>query len=92
MALTCQMIKLGRLNLHHNPPDRGGVGQIGVVQMQSRPVDLWILIQAAEPYTLEGTAATDDAVNLIAFVQQQFGEVGYCCSTTNDTNYTNEGW
>jgi len=69
------MIKLGRLHFRQDSPDRGRVGEIGIVQKQAFFIDRRILIQAFQSRSGQCAGPSDKAVNFVAFLQKQFGEV-----------------
>ena len=75
MRLPCQMIELVRLHFADNSSNRGGVVQIGIVQEQTLVVDVFVNIQMLESRPFHGAGTPDEAVDFVAFFQQQFGQV-----------------
>ena len=49
--------------------------KLGVRRNMHKYVYLGVLIQVTDPSSVEGGGAPDDAVHLIAFLQQQLGQV-----------------
>ena len=76
MRLPGQMIELSRLNLVDDSSDGGRVGQIRIVQKQAFFVDAGVIVERIQTRSFECAAATHDAVDFVAFFQQQLGEVG----------------
>ncbi len=76
MALGRQIVNLVRLHFLHDPDEIGGIGQIAVVQLQFRGRFVRILINMVDAFGIEKRGASLDAMHLVAFGEQQFGEVG----------------
>lgn len=49
--------------------------KLGVRRNMHKYVYLGVLIEVTDPSSVEGGGAPDDAVHLIAFLQQQLGQV-----------------
>jgi hypothetical protein len=47
-----------------------GISQVPIVKEKLHPVNVRILIQMVDSVGIEGAGTPDDAVNLIAFLQQ----------------------
>jgi len=76
VALGAEVIDLVRLHLAQDAGEIGGVGEVAVVQAESGVIAMWIDIEVIHPLGVEGRGAALDAVDLVAFVQQELGEIG----------------
>ena len=76
MRLTRQMVNFRGLNLRHDPPDCRWIRQVGVMQKQPTIVDLIISVKMAQSGSFQRAGTTDETVDFVAFVQQEFRQVG----------------
>ena len=76
VRLPRQMIKLRRLDFVDDAANRGGVGEIRIVQEQFLLIDIIVAIERLQSRSFQRTAAADDAMNFVAFFEQKFGQVG----------------
>src|ERR1051325_4650461 len=75
MALGGQVIDFGRLQAVQQADERAAPGQVAIVQKEAGAFDLRIGINVVEPAAVERADAADQAMNLIAFGEQQLGQV-----------------
>jgi len=62
---------------HAQEPVHGaGVIEIAIDQMKAPVGRMGILINGIKPSRIKRTRTTDDPVNPVAFLQEQFGEIG----------------
>lgn len=76
MALGRQVVDLVGLDLLNYADEVGGVGQITVVQFEAYVFLVRILIQVVDAIGIEGRRSAFDAVNVVAFGEQKFGQIG----------------
>ena len=74
MALGTQVIDLIGLNLLHDASQVAGVGQVAVVELEARIVNVRILVDVVNTVGIERAGAAFDAVHFVTFFQQQFNE------------------
>lgn len=75
MALSTKVVDLVRLLLLDDPDQVGAVGEIAVVQHQSRIALVRILIQVIDPSGVEAAGPALDPVHQIALLQQKLRQV-----------------
>ena len=75
MAHRRQVVDLVGLDLLDDAHQAGRVGQVTVVQREMPAVDMRILVQVVDAVGVEQAGATLDAVDLVALLQQQFGQI-----------------
>lgn len=90
MGLAGQMIEFRRVNLVDDSPDRGRIRQVCIVQKQSLFIGAGIAIELVQTGSFQRTAATHDAVDFVAFFQQQFREQGtiLTCNTGDECEHS----
>ena len=71
MALCSQIVDLIGLDLAHQTDQAGGIGQVAVVQGDSVLLD-----QVVDTGGVGDGSAADDAVDLVALLQQKLCQVG----------------
>ena len=76
MALGAQVVDLVGLHFLNDADQVGGVGQVAVVQHEASVVDMRVLVEVVDPVGVEQAGAALDAVHLVAFFEQQLGQVG----------------
>ena len=76
MGLRAEVVDLVRLHLAEDAGEVGAVGQVAVVQAEARVLDVRILVDVIDPLGVEERGAAFDAVDLVAFFEQELGEVG----------------
>jgi len=76
VALGSQVVYLGGLHLHQDLVDAAGVGEVAVDQAQAGSLGLGRLVEMVDASGVEGAAAADDAPDLVALGQEQFGQIG----------------
>ena len=76
MALRRQVVDFIRLHLLDDVHQAGGIGHVAVVQNERAALFMRILVQVVDAVGIEQRSAALDAVHLVAFFQQQFGEIG----------------
>ena len=73
VALGAQVVQLVRPHLGDDLKEVGGVGQVAVVQEELGVVHVRVLVQVLDAARVEGRRATDDAVHVVALLQQEPG-------------------
>jgi hypothetical protein len=81
MALCRQIVDLVGLGLLQQPDQVGAVGEVAVMQMEAHPGVVRVAIEVVHPLGVEGRRAPLDAVDGIALMQQQLGEIGAVLSS-----------
>ena len=76
MALGAQVVDLVGLDVAQQQVDRAGVVQVAVVEEQAHILFVRVVVDVVDATGVEGGGAADHAVDLIAFCQQQFRQVG----------------
>src|SRR5437899_9662641 len=76
MALTGEVINFVRFGIGNDTPHRAIIFEAGEVQEKTTIVNLWIVIEVFEARMFEHGRGAHDAMNFIAFVQQEFGQIG----------------
>ena len=71
MALCSQIVDLVGLDLAHQTDQSGGIGQVAVVQSDS-----FLLDQMVDTSGVGDGSAADNAVDLIALLQQKLCQIG----------------
>jgi hypothetical protein len=70
VAHRAEVVDLVRLDLPDQVDQADPVGEVAVVQLQVR-----VVVQVVDPAAVEQRRAADQAVHLVALVQQQLGQV-----------------
>ena len=76
MGLRAEVVDLVGLELVEQPHEAAGVGEVAVVQEELDAALVRVAVEVVDPVGVEGRGAADDAVDLVALVEQQLGEVG----------------
>ncbi len=76
MALGGEIVNFLRLNLAEQPRQGAGIGQVAIMEEQPVFSQVRVGVNAVQPAGVEGAGAADQAVNLVAFGEQQLREVG----------------
>jgi hypothetical protein len=76
MALGCQVVDLVGLDLLEDADQVGGIGEVPVVENEIAVLLVGVLVEVVDAVGVEGGCPAFDAVDFIAFFQQEFGEVG----------------
>src|SRR5439155_9909903 len=76
VALRPEVVDLFRLDPVEVADQRRRIGQVGVVEEEARPGFMRISVEMVDPPPVEGAGAAHEAVDLVALVEEQFGEVG----------------
>lgn len=76
MGLGGEVVDLVWLHLLDDADQAGGVGQVAVVEDEAAILDVRVLVQVVDAVGVEEAAAALDAVHLVAFFEQQFGQIG----------------
>ena len=69
MTLGCQVIYLVGAHQCHHLDDGHGVGEVGIVEME-----VWPSLQMSDAFAIVHTRAANDAMHLVALLQQQFAQ------------------
>ena len=75
MALGAEIVDLFRGNLFDQSVEIAGICQISVVEKETDAFQMGILVQMVDSSRVERAGAAHDAVNLVAFIQQQFRQI-----------------
>lgn len=74
MTLSGQVIDFARLDFRDYFDETTGIGHVAIVQMQfSTFVGIPIFVQMFDPFGIERTSSTDNAVHFVTFAQKEFG-------------------
>ena len=76
LALAGEVVDFVGRGRGQNAAQRGGVANIALVQEEAAVVNGGIVQQAVQPGAVQISGRTRQAVNVITFFQQKFGEVG----------------
>src|SRR5256885_4687804 len=76
MALAGKVIDFIRLSLGNNAPHRAVILKAGGVKKDTAIVNLWIVVEVSDSRMLKNGRRPDDAVDFVAFVEQELREVG----------------
>lgn len=76
VALRGEVIDLVRLRFLHDADEVGRIRHVAIVQMQLHITVVRVLIEMIDPSCVERRRPSLDAVNRIAFLEQQFCEIG----------------
>ena len=75
VALRAEMVDLVGLDIVQQVLQRGAVAEVAVVQEELHAVDVRVLVKMIDAVGVERTGAADDAVDLVALAEQEFGEI-----------------
>ena len=75
VALRAEVVDLIRLELVEQLDQRDGVGEVAVVGEQPHSLLVWVAVEMVDPVRVEARGAADDAVDLVALLQQQLRQV-----------------
>jgi hypothetical protein len=67
---------MSMLHQLHDPNQVGGVREVAIVQNQFEIPLVRILVKVIDTVGVEHRSAALDAVNLVAFLQQELGQIG----------------
>jgi len=77
MALGAEVVDLARTDALEEPIEVRRVGEVPVMQMEALFLtELLVIVEVIDALRVEGAAATDHAVNLVAFFKELFSKVG----------------
>ena len=76
MALRAEVVDLVGLEFVEQLDQRHRIGQVAVVQNKPGAGDMRIVVEVVDARGVEAGGAADDAMDFVAFFQQQFGEIG----------------
>ena len=75
MALSPEVVDLIRLHLLNNPDQVGAVGEVAVMENQSRIIFMRVLIKMIDSAGVEAARAPLDPMHLVALLKQQLRQV-----------------
>jgi hypothetical protein len=75
MRLCAEVIDLVRLDLLDQADQVGRIGEIAVMQYEAAAGLMRVLIQMVDTIGIEQRGTALDAVDLVALVEQQFGQI-----------------
>ena len=75
VRLGREVVDLLRVDLPHQLLHAGGIGDVAVVQMEVLAGDVVVMVQVVDARPIEGAGPANDAVHLVALVQQLLGHV-----------------
>jgi len=89
VALRAQVVDFIRLGLLDDANQIGGVRKITVVQYEIAMIDMRVLVQVIDSVSVEQAGTTLDAMNPLAFLEQEFGQVGPILTSdpSNERNF-----
>jgi hypothetical protein len=76
VALRAEVVDLVRGDLVHHLGEAAGVGEVAVMEQEAGADDVRVLVEVVDALGVEARRAADHAVDLVAFGEQQLGEVG----------------
>ena len=76
MRLRAEVVDFVGLDLLDDPDQVGRVGEVAVMQNELAVVDMRVLVEMVDPVGVEQGRAAFDAVDGVAFLEQEFGEIG----------------
>ena len=76
MALGAEVVDLVGLELVEQLDQRDRVGEVAVVGEQADPLLVGVVVEVVDPVGVEARGAADDAVDLVALLEQELGQVG----------------
>jgi len=76
VALCRKIVDLVRLHLLHDTDQTGRVRHITIVQDEATVLDVRILVQVVYTIRIEQRGPAFHAVDFVAFLQEEFGEIG----------------
>ncbi len=94
VALGAEVVNFIGLDIEHEVGDVLAVGQVAVVQEEVGRGVVGIAVNVVDPVGIEAAAAADDAVDVVTFFEQKFGQVGAILAgdTSNDCNLLCHGF
>jgi hypothetical protein len=75
MRLCSEVVDLVGTDGVEPPTERGGVGEIGVVKLHAIASIVRIYIDVVNPLRVEIGRSTDQAMDLVAFLEEEFGQI-----------------
>ncbi len=75
VRLRAEVINFVRLNAREDFSQADAVDEIAVVEKKMGVGIVAVAIEVTDAVGVEGTAAADDAVNIVSFVEEKFGEI-----------------
>ena len=76
VALRAEVVDLVGLHLLHHVDEARRIGEVAVMQDEAAVADVRILVQVIDPVGVEQRRPALDAVDDVALVEQELGEVG----------------
>jgi len=76
MALRREIVDFVLLHCLHDPDQATPISHIAVVQDELPPTYVQILVQIIDPIGVKERGAAIDAVDFVAFLQEELGELG----------------
>ena len=76
MALGAEVVDLVRPDLLEEVGELAGDGEVAVVEIDPRLGVVEVLVEVVDPVGVEGAGPADEAVDLVALAEQEFGQVG----------------
>ena len=81
MALGAEVVDFIRTQIIEKFCHLGRIGQISVVKEEPCSVDVGVGIEMINTAGIEGGSTSDDAVDLVSLLKQQFSEIGAILSS-----------
>jgi hypothetical protein len=75
MALGAEVIDLVGVDAFQHAAQTAAIGQVAVMQRQLGAALVRVMVQVVDPVGIEQARPADDAVDLVAFAQQEFGQI-----------------
>ena len=76
MALRCKVVDLRRPNLTNEAGQAVAVGHVAMMQEEGLMHVVDVAVEMLDPLRAERARPTHETVHLVAFVQQQVGQIG----------------
>ena len=76
VALGAEVVDLVGLHLFEDAAEAGAVAEVAVVEDHAGVGVVGVGVEVVDAVGVEGAGAADDAVDFVAFGEQEFGEVG----------------
>jgi len=76
VGLGTEVVDFAGLDGFEDAAEGGAVGEVAVVEVEAGGGVVGVLVEVVDAIGVEGGGATDDAVDFVAFLEEEFGEVG----------------
>jgi len=87
VGLRAKVIDLVGLDLGNDAGEVGGIREVAVVELEARVRDMRILVDVIDALGVEERGAALDAVDFVAFFEEEFREVGNFTAKTRSRGF-----